>query len=255
MSLFLFFFLFFLFLTSKLHYPFPNKAWFLRVCSTSLLKTLWEKEKLPVTSNFSFSHSVFYLFGELSAIFKKLEIVVCKLFQFGKLAVWERVKWTMFYLNCLYESIKSSYKASFCVEIAFGQNVLLCNFIWPKCPWPKHLGQNICGQNVFWPKCPGQNVCGQNVCGQNICGQNVCGQNVLAKTSVAKTSVAKTSVAKTSVAKTSVAKTSVAKTSNLRKRLFLSYELICCFLSFSQIFRCQQYKSFEKHCGKMRNCS
>ena len=30
---------------------------------TSLLKTLWEKEKLLVTSNFSFSHSVFYLFG------------------------------------------------------------------------------------------------------------------------------------------------------------------------------------------------
>ena len=43
--------------------PFPNKPWFLRVCSTSLLKTLWEKEKLLVTSNFSFSHIVFYPFG------------------------------------------------------------------------------------------------------------------------------------------------------------------------------------------------
>ena len=49
---------------------------------TSLLKTLWEKEKLLVMSNFSFSHSVFYLFGELSSIFVKFEIVVCKLFQF-----------------------------------------------------------------------------------------------------------------------------------------------------------------------------
>ena len=57
--------------------PFPNKPWFLRVCSTSLLKTLLEKEKLLVTSNFSFSHSVFYPFGELSAIFIKFEIVVC----------------------------------------------------------------------------------------------------------------------------------------------------------------------------------
>ena len=38
--------------------PFPNKPWFLHVCSTSLLKTLWEKEKLLVISNFSFSHSV-----------------------------------------------------------------------------------------------------------------------------------------------------------------------------------------------------
>ena len=39
--------------------PFPNKLWFLRVCSMNLLKTLREKEKLLVTSNFSFSHSVF----------------------------------------------------------------------------------------------------------------------------------------------------------------------------------------------------
>ena len=64
--------------------PSPNKPCFLRVCSISLLKTLREKEKLLVASNFSFSHSVFYLFGELSAILKKYEIVVCKLFQFGR---------------------------------------------------------------------------------------------------------------------------------------------------------------------------
>ena len=60
--------------------PFPNKPCFLRVCSTSLLKILGEKEKLLVTSNFSFPHSVFYPFGELSAISFKSEIVVCKLF-------------------------------------------------------------------------------------------------------------------------------------------------------------------------------
>ena len=47
-------------------------------------KTLWEKKKLLVTSNFSFSHSVCYPFGELSAIFIKFEIAVCKLFQFGR---------------------------------------------------------------------------------------------------------------------------------------------------------------------------
>ena len=44
------------------------------VCSTSLLKTMWEKEKLLVTSNFSFSHGVFYSFGELSAILSKLKL-------------------------------------------------------------------------------------------------------------------------------------------------------------------------------------
>ena len=65
--------------------PLPNKPWFLRVCSTSLWKTLWEKEKLVVTSNFFLSHSVFYPFGKLSANFIKFEIVVCKLFQFGSI--------------------------------------------------------------------------------------------------------------------------------------------------------------------------
>ena len=62
----------------------PRNPWFLRVCSTSFLKTLQEKEKLLVTSNFSFSHSVSYPFGKISAIFMKIKIVVCKLFQFGQ---------------------------------------------------------------------------------------------------------------------------------------------------------------------------
>ena len=64
--------------------PFPNKPWFLLVYSTCLLKTMWEKEKLLITSNFSFSRIVFYPFGELSAIFIKFEIVICKFFQFGR---------------------------------------------------------------------------------------------------------------------------------------------------------------------------
>ena len=64
--------------------PFPKKPWFLRVCSTSLLKTLWDKEKLLITSNFSFSHRVFYPSEEVSLIFIKLLIFVCKLFQFGQ---------------------------------------------------------------------------------------------------------------------------------------------------------------------------
>ena len=49
-----------------------NKA---KNCSP--LKTLREEEKLLLRSNFSFSHSVFYLFQILSAIF-------IKLFQFGR---------------------------------------------------------------------------------------------------------------------------------------------------------------------------
>ena len=72
--------------------PFPNKPWFLRVCSTSLLKTLWEKEKLVVTSNFSFSHGVFYTFEELFFHFVKSEN--CHL---QTLSVWKR--------NCLLQTI------------------------------------------------------------------------------------------------------------------------------------------------------
>ena len=64
--------------------PFPHNNTFWRPWETSLLKTLREKEKLLVTSNFSFSRSVFYLFGWMSSIFIKFEIVVCKLFQFGR---------------------------------------------------------------------------------------------------------------------------------------------------------------------------
>ena len=55
-----------------------------RVCSTSLLKTVWEKEILLITSNFSFSHIVFYLSGEFSTILIKFEIDVCKLFEFER---------------------------------------------------------------------------------------------------------------------------------------------------------------------------
>ena len=54
----------------------------------SAIQVFWkkrgEKEKLLVTSNFSFSHSVFYPFGELSAIFIQFEIVVCKHFEFER---------------------------------------------------------------------------------------------------------------------------------------------------------------------------
>ena len=64
--------------------PFPNKPVFLRICSTSLLKTLLEKEKWQVGSSFSFSHNVFCSFGEFFAIFTKFKIVVCKLFQFWR---------------------------------------------------------------------------------------------------------------------------------------------------------------------------
>ena len=50
--------------TINLFNPFPSKPLSLRVCSACLLKTLWEKEKLLIKSNFAISHSVLYAFVE-----------------------------------------------------------------------------------------------------------------------------------------------------------------------------------------------
>ena len=61
-----------------------KKPWFLCICSVSLLKTLWEMEKLVMLSKFSFSQSVFYLFRELSSFSIKYEIVERNFFQFGR---------------------------------------------------------------------------------------------------------------------------------------------------------------------------
>ena len=72
---------------------FPNKPWFLRVCSTSLLKTLWEKEKLLVSNNFSFSQCFLPVYREFSSISIKFEIVDCNFFVLKslKFIIWERV--------------------------------------------------------------------------------------------------------------------------------------------------------------------
>ena len=54
--------------------PFPNKPLLFSVYSTSLLKTMWEKEKLHITSNFSFSHSNLYSVGELSPFSSAIKV-------------------------------------------------------------------------------------------------------------------------------------------------------------------------------------
>ena len=63
----------------------------------SAVQVFWklcEKENSLVKSNFSFSHSAFHPFGELSVTFIKFEIVVRKLsvWRSLKFVVWERVK-------------------------------------------------------------------------------------------------------------------------------------------------------------------
>ena len=57
------------------------------------LKTTWEEEKFLKMSNFSFSHSNFYAFGDLSVIFIILKIIFCLLSVWKNLKffIWERV--------------------------------------------------------------------------------------------------------------------------------------------------------------------
>ena len=70
-----------------------NKPFFLRVCSINLLKTLWEKEKMLLMNNITFSYSFFYPFGKFSTIFINLKIIVCSLLLWKsiKFVVWERI--------------------------------------------------------------------------------------------------------------------------------------------------------------------
>ena len=65
--------------------------------AVQVLKTLSDKEKLLVTSNFSFSHSVFYPLRELSVIYIKFKIQnYClqslSVWKSLKFVIWERVK-------------------------------------------------------------------------------------------------------------------------------------------------------------------
>ena len=81
--------------TTKHFNPFPNKPWFLRVCSISLLKTLWAKEKLLVTSNFSISPQCFLPVSKTFCHFH--QIWNCRLWTLYvwkslKFVVWERVE-------------------------------------------------------------------------------------------------------------------------------------------------------------------
>ena len=66
--------------------------WFYMSVEQVSRKQLGRKENLLVTSNFSFSNSIFNTSGEFSTFFTKFGIVVCKLFQFIIFVVLEIVK-------------------------------------------------------------------------------------------------------------------------------------------------------------------
>ena len=53
---------------------------FQRINNRQLLKTLWEKKKLLITSNFSFSHNIFYLIRKLIIVEKKKLLIMSNFF-------------------------------------------------------------------------------------------------------------------------------------------------------------------------------
>ena len=75
--------------------PFQNNPLFLRPLGPGLLKTLWEKEKMLVTSIFSFFHNVFYHTKKEKSQFWYIWLILCRLFRFclvPNFVVWERVE-------------------------------------------------------------------------------------------------------------------------------------------------------------------
>ena len=64
--------------------PFPHNDTYWRPWETNLLKTLWEKEKLLITSNFSFSHSVFYLLDNFLPFSSNLKFSSANFFSLEK---------------------------------------------------------------------------------------------------------------------------------------------------------------------------
>ena len=79
---------------------FPNKPWFLPVCSTSLLKTQWKKEKLLATSNFSFSQCLLLVSRTFCHFYQiqNCHLEILSIWTSLKFVVWERVKKAFKYL-------------------------------------------------------------------------------------------------------------------------------------------------------------
>ena len=88
--------------------PFRNRPWFLCVCSTSLLKTLWEKDILLVTSNFSFFPTVLSIhFKSFLPFSSNLKLSSADFFSFeqSKICHWERIKNVFFFLFSIHRTI------------------------------------------------------------------------------------------------------------------------------------------------------
>ena len=65
---------------------YQRAGWVLTLSKTSPCQSFENTGKGEIARNeqFLLFHSVFYLFGEPSAVFIKFNVIVCKLFQFGR---------------------------------------------------------------------------------------------------------------------------------------------------------------------------
>ena len=97
------------YITIQTFKPFPNKFWFLHVCSKSLLITLWEREKLLIWSNFNFSQC-FLPFWRICCHFH--QILNCHL---QTLSVW--IDWMVFYAALtVFQSYRSDSSRNTCLS-------------------------------------------------------------------------------------------------------------------------------------------
>ena len=116
---------------------FPNGPWCIPVCSASLLKTLWEKEKLLVTSNFSLSSVFSTRWDNCLPFSSSLKFFVYKFFHFGSLksVVWDRVKtmfWFFFFKHCQ-RLIASLHLIYYQRQLSAGYGPKFCNSIITYC--------------------------------------------------------------------------------------------------------------------------
>ena len=65
-------------------YPFPKQAVVFMCLQYKSFENTAGKGEIAPYEQFSFSHSVFYPFGKIAAIFIKAEIVVCKVCKFER---------------------------------------------------------------------------------------------------------------------------------------------------------------------------
>ena len=92
--------------------PFPNKPWFLCVCCTSLLKTLWEKEKIARNEQFLLFPQCFLPFSRTFFHIHQIQnyhLQTLSVWKSLKFVVLERIKDGTFGLNIFITRVMAPY--------------------------------------------------------------------------------------------------------------------------------------------------